>query len=185
MIDMFEHDYHNYYSGVDTRDLKFIGKGTQGRVYFLPPDKALKIFHNKRSCEKQLFILQHARNSRFFTKVYGHDDYSYIMDFVPGQNLREYLKNNPLTEKLAFELVELINEFERLGFTRLDIRAPHIFVQADESIKIIDPRKTFEIVQRYPAKILSTLKKQGVLDEFFNLIKNKYYDRYTQWKNVH
>lgn len=176
--------YGNYYSGIDISNLKFIGQGTQGKVYFLPPDKAIKIFHSKRSCQDQLFILQYAKKSRFFTKVYDYDDYSIVMDFVPGMNLKEYLENNPLSKKVAFELVELIYEFEKLGFTRLDIRAPHIFVQADESIKVIDPRKSFIIVQRYPLKILGTLNKFGFLDKFFRLIKNKYPDKYSEWKNL-
>lgn len=174
----------NKYSGIDISNLKFIGQGTQGKVYFLPPDKVIKIFHNKRSCKDQLFILQYAKKSRFFTKVYAYDDYSIVMDFVPGINLREYLKDNKLSKKLAFELVELIYEFERLGFTRLDIRAPHIFVQADESIIAIDPRKSFEIVQKYPVSILRVLKKYGALDEFFKLIKNRYNNKYYEWKNL-
>ena len=101
--------------------------------------------------------------------MYDYDDYSIVIDFVPGTPLKEYLKNNPLSENLAFGLVELINEFEKLGFTRLDIRAPHIFVQADESIKIIDPRKSFETVEKYPLKILNTLKRLGLFNEFFKL----------------
>lgn len=176
--------YGDYYSGIDVSNLKFIGQGTQGKVYFLPPDKVIKIFHNKRSCKDQFLILEHAKKSRFFTRVYDHDDFSIVMDFVPGPNLREYLKDNPLTEKVAFELVELIYDFEKLGFTRLDIRAPHIFVQSDQSIKVIDPRKSFQIVQKYPLKILGTLKRSGYLDKFFSLIKDRYKDKYSQWKNL-
>jgi Predicted Ser/Thr protein kinase len=173
--------YGDYYNGIDVSSLKFIGQGTQGSVYFLPPNKAIKIFHNSRSCKDQVNILQCAKNSRFFPNVYDYDDYSIIMDFVPGVNLRDHLSKNKLSEKLAFELVELVCEFERLGFTRLDIRAPHIFVQSDESIIAIDPRKSFQIVQKYPVKILGTLKKFGYLDLFFRLIKNKYSNKYSQW----
>jgi len=177
--------YGDYYCGINIRNLDFVGQGTQGKVYFLPPNRAIKIFHSKNSCKDQLFILQRARKSRFFTKVYDYDDYSIVMDFIPGPTLREYLKNHSLSKKLAFELVELICEFERLGFTRLDIRAPHIFVQADESIKVIDPRKSFIIVERYPVKILDTLNKFGLLDEFFRLIKTKYRDKYFEWRKLY
>lgn len=175
----------NIYCGIDIRKLKFIGEGTQGKVYFLPPDKVIKVFHNNRSCRDQLRILRNVCNSRFFTRVYDYDEFSIILDFVPGINLREYLKSNGLSKKLACELVELIYEFERLGFTRLDIRAPHIFVQADESIKVIDPRKTYTIIQKYPIKILRTLKRAGVLNRFFKLIKGKYYDKYLEWKDIY
>lgn len=172
------------YTNIDIRSLKFIGQGTQGKVYFLPPNKVIKLFHSMHSCKDQLFILQCARNSRFFPKVYNHDDYSIVMDFVPGVNLREYLKDNRLSKKLAFELVELICEFERLGFTRLDIRAAHIFVQDDESVIAIDPRKSFQIVQRYPVSILKVLKKYGALNKFFSLIRYRYSDKYYEWRNL-
>lgn len=185
MNNLYQSGYNYYYSGVDIRNLKFIGQGTQGKVYFLPPDKVIKIFHSKRSCQDQFFILRYASKSKFFPKVYAKDNYSIIMDFIPGKPLKEYLKNNLLSENLAFELVELINEFERLGFTRLDIRAAHIFVQTDESIKIIDPRKSFEIVERYPSKVLDALNGRGLLDEFFRLIKNKYNIKYSEWKNLY
>lgn len=183
MIDIY--GYSRYYSGINISRLKFIGQGTQGRVYFLPPDKVIKIFHSRRSCQEQLLILQRASNNEFFTKVYDYDKYSIVMDFVPGTPFKEYLKKNRLSKKLAFELVELICDFERLGFTRLDIRAAHVFIQPDESIKIIDPRGTYRIVEKYPIKILGTLKNAGVLDEFLRLIKNKYNDKYSAWKNLY
>lgn len=176
--------YGDHYTDIDISSLKFIGQGTQGKVYFLPPNKVIKIFHSMHSCKDQLYILQCAKNSRFFPKVYYHDDFSIVMDFVPGVNLREYLKENKLSKELAFELVELICEFERLGFTRLDMRAPHIFVQADESVIAIDPRKSFQIVQKYPVSMLKTLKKNGALDEFFRLIKYRYNDKYSEWRNL-
>jgi len=177
--------YGDYHSGIDVSNLKFIGQGHQGKVYFLPPDKVIKIFYNAYSCKDQIYILKCAQKSRFFTKVYNYDNYSIVMDYVPGPNLREYLKNNPLNQKIAFELVELIYDFQLLGFTRLDIRAPHIFIQANKSIKVIDPRKSFEIVQKYPLSILSTLDKSGYLDTFFKLIKNRYPDKYSEWKNLY
>ncbi|MDW8801752.1 serine/threonine protein kinase [Clostridium sp. A1-XYC3] len=185
MVKSDKNDYSNYYCGIDITKLKFIGQGTQGKVFFLPPDKVIKVFHSKHSCKNQLLILQNVSKSRFFTKVYDNDEFSIVMDFVPGITLKEYLNNNSLSEKLALELVELICEFEKLGFTRLDIRAPHIFVQADESIRIIDPRKTYTIVQKYPVKILSTLERAGVLEQFFRMIKDKYNDKYLQWKNLY
>ncbi|AKA69216.1 serine/threonine protein kinase [Clostridium scatologenes] len=177
--------HQNYYSGIDVSKLKFIGKGSQGKVYFLPPDKVIKVFFNDYSFKDQIHILKCAQKSRFFTKIYNYDDNSIIMDYVPGPNLKKYLKSNSLDEKLAFELVELIYNFELLGFTRLNIRAHHIFVQSDKSIKVIDPRKNFEIVEKYPVSILRTLKKYEYLNKFFKLIENKYPNKYSKWKKLH
>ncbi|MBI6874686.1 serine/threonine protein kinase [Clostridium aciditolerans] len=181
-MNLYQYSNQNYYCGIDISNLKFIGQGHQGKVYFLPPNKVIKVFNKANSCKSQLYLLQCGSKSRFFPKVYQHDDYSIIMDFINGRTLKEYLKTYDLNENLAFQLVEIFNDFESLGFTRIDIRLGHIFVQADESIKIIDPRKNFEIIQKYPISMLKGLKKLGVLDKFFNIIQYKYANQYINWR---
>lgn len=184
MTSQYQYTNLNYYCGIDISNLKFIGQGHQGKVYLLPPDKVIKVFKKSNSCKSQLYILQCGNKSRFFPKVYEHDNYSIIMDFINGVTIGEYLKNHDLNENLSFQLVELFNNFESLGFTRIDIRLGHIFVQADKSIKIIDPRKNFEIVQKYPLSMLKGLRKLGVSDDFFDIIQYKYPKQYKKWKNA-
>lgn len=174
----------NSYCGIDISNLQFIGEGTQGKAYLLPDGKVIKVFRRKTPCTDQLLILQSGSKSRFFPAVYKYDDYSIIMEFVDGVKLKYYLGDTELSKKLSFELVELIKEFENLKFTRLDIRLPHIFVQPDESIKIIDPRKSFVIIQPYPFQMLKGLNRLGVLEEFFELIRFEYSEIYTKWKNL-
>lgn len=166
---------------MDVSLLQFIGKGNQGRVYLLPNGKVIKVFYDTHACIDQRSILQRAYLSRFFPRVYNYDDYSIIMDFINGIPLEEYLKKNKISQKLSFELVELIREFMNLGFTRLDIRLCHIFVQTDESIKIIDPRGSYTINQPYPASILKGLKKYGALEEFFSYTRSAYSDILAYW----
>lgn len=171
----------NLYCHIDISDLPFLGQGGQGQVYLLPDRKAIKIFRHASCCADQLFTLQVAINSRFFPKVYDYDEYSIIIDYIEGIELHKYLRNNPLSKKLAFELVELISEFEKLGFKKLDIHLPHIFVQFDESIIAIDPRKSFQEIQPYPYHMLKGLKNIGFLDTFFKLISSEYPEIYLTW----
>jgi hypothetical protein len=173
--------YRFDYYGLDIDKLKLIGQGHEGKVYLLPDDKVLKVFHNSNSCKRQIEILLRARDSRFFPTVFDFDNNSIIMSFVYGSTLSYYLKHNDISKHLSFELVELINEFQRLGFTKLDMRLGHIFLQPDETVKVIDPRGSYEMVLPYPRSMLKGLRERGALKDFFHNIKHEYPDYYKYW----
>lgn len=169
--------------GFDISKLKFIGQGQQGKVYMLPGRRVIKVFYKRASCKSQLEILLAGQGSRFFPSVFDYDRYSIIMSFVEGIPLCDYLVHEKLDKTLSLELVRLIEEFRHLQFTRLDMRINHIFVQADKTIKIIDPRGSFRIVQPYPLLMMKGLQENGVLDDFLNGIKNEYPFYYNYWKD--
>jgi hypothetical protein len=168
--------------GYDISKLLIIGQGYQGRAYLLPDHKVLKVFRSSHSCKSQLETLQKAKNSRFFPTVFDYDKYSILMSFVYGSNLSDYLKLDKLDKPLSLELVKVIEEFKNLGFSRLDIRLGHVFVQADKTVKVIDPRGSFVIVQPYPLLMMKGLKRRGALEAFLNFIKDDYPDYYNYWK---
>ena len=176
--------YRFNYLGFDIDKLKLIGQGHEGKVYLLPDDKVLKVFHNTNSCKRQIEILTKARDSRFFPTVFDFDSYSIIMSFVYGSTLSYYFRYNKINKHLSIELVKLIDEFKKLNFTRLDMRLGHIFLQPDETIKAIDPRGSYTRIQPYPKSMLSGLHKRGVLNNFFNNIKLEYPDYYKYWKKM-
>jgi RIO-like serine/threonine protein kinase len=173
--------YRFNYLGYDINSLKLIGHGHEGKVYLLPDDKVLKVFHNPDSCARQTQILLKTQNSRFFPTVFDFDSYSIIMSFVYGSTLSYYLKRNNINKHLSHELVELIDEFKRLHFTKLDIRLGHIYLQPDETVKVIDPRKCYDIVLPYPRSMLKGLKERRVLKDFYNNIKHDHPEHYKLW----
>lgn len=174
-------EYRFSYSGFDIDKLKLIGQGHEGKVYLLPNSKVLKVFYTINSCKRQIDILQKTRSSRFFPAVYDYDNYSIVMSFVYGSALSYYLKKNEIDKHLSLELVKLIDEFKRLHFTKLDIRLGHIFLQPDETLKVIDPRESYEIILPYPRSMLKGLKDRNVLKDFLNNIKYDYPDYYRYW----
>jgi predicted Ser/Thr protein kinase len=176
--------YRFQYLGYDINKLKLIGQGHQGKVYLLPNDKVLKVFNTQDSCKKQLEVLLSAKNSRFFPTVYDYDSYSIVMSFVYGSCLSFYLKQNNINKKLSLELVRLIDELKKLGFSRLDARLGHIFLQPDDTVKVIDPRESYERVQPYPRSMLKGLQKHGDLRAFFDYIKHDYPDYYKSWRKM-
>lgn len=171
--------------GIDISKLTLLGRGYEGRVYLLPNDRVIKIFHSHTSCRNQTEILLKVKDSRFFPRIYKYDDYSIIMSLVYGDTLSHYLKRNALDKRLSLELVHLIEEFRNYRFTRLDMRLEHIFIQPDYSIKAIDPRGSYTFNQPYPKQMLKGLKERNVVRDFFNHIKEEYPDYYKYWSNSH
>lgn len=176
--------YRFDYLGNDISKLKFIGQGHEGKVYLLPEDKVLKVFNKPTSCHRQVEILLKARNSRFFPTVFDFDDYSIVMSFIYGSTLSYYLKYHNINKNLSLELVKLIDEFKRLKFTKLDMRLGHIFLQPDDTIKVIDPRGSYDRNLPYPRSMLHGLHKRDVLQDFFKYIKTDYPHYYKNWQKM-
>lgn len=176
--------YRSDYLGQDISRLKLIGQGHEGKVYLLSDDKVLKVFHNSNSCKRQVEILLKAQSSRFFPTIYSFDSYSIVMSFIHGSTLSYYLKHNDIDKHLSIELVKLIDDFKKLGFKRLDMRLGHIFLQPDDTIRVIDPRGSYEKVRTYPKSMLKGLKKRDVLNDFFKYIKHDYPRHYKHWKKM-
>lgn len=168
----------------DINKLKLIGQGHEGMVYQLTNDKVLKVFHNSDSCKRQIEILIKARNSRFFPTVFYFDNYSIVMSFIHGNTLSYYLRHNDINKHQSLELVRLIDEFKKLKFTRLDMRLGHIFLQPDDTIKVIDPRGSYEEIRTYPKSMLNGLQKRYVLHDFFEYIKRDYPGYYKHWRKM-
>lgn len=159
---------------LDIKECKLLGKGDEGSVYLTPEGFALKIFSKKKNAEDETEILEKAKDSRFFPKVIFLADNMMLREYVPGENLYEFLNNNGLSYNLSVEIIELIEDFKRLKFKRLNIRNDHIFVNENEKIQVIDPRKTYIKETPYPKDIISILNKLNLFDDFLkNLIKYK------------
>ena len=166
---------------IDLSTCKFLGQGRNGKVYLLPNGNALKIFFKVENCKHEYDILKSVEGNKHFPKVYEYSSNCMLREYVGGILIENYIRQYGLSVNLAKNLIELIQDFKNLGFTRLDIRCEHIFIQQDVSIKIIDPRRTYSKIIPYPHSILKTLNKLGVLDDFFNTLKNTSIKLYDDW----
>jgi predicted Ser/Thr protein kinase len=159
---------------LDIKECKLLGKGDEGSVYLTPEGFALKIFSKEKNAKAEAEILEKAKDSRFFPNVIFLADNMMLREYVAGENLHEFINNNGLSYNLSMELIELIEDFKRLQFTRINIRNAHIFVNENEEIQIIDPRKTYSKNTPYPRDIISILVKLNLFDDFLkNLIDYK------------
>lgn len=163
-------------------EFEYLGHGKNGRVYLMPDGKVLKVCRVEAVCRAEYDVLKTAEGSPYFPRVYEIDGKYMIRDYVGGEVLPVYLKKNGLSIKLAMNLINLIEEFKRLGFKRLDIRGAHIYVKEDETIMVIDPASHTTWKERYPRLLLRELRRQKVSKQFYKILKKERPDLYRQWK---
>jgi RIO-like serine/threonine protein kinase len=158
------------YFGIDIDKCKYIGKGYEGKVYLTPDGSAIKIFKSKIDCEEEYNILKKVDGSNFFPKVFDIYKNCILREYVAGIEFDKYLKKNEMSKRLAVSVINLIQEFYSLGFTKINIVCKHIFVQGDESIKVIDPRKTYTANEPIPVHILKEIDKSSNIDFFIKVL---------------
>jgi len=153
------------------REANYLGQGHNGVVYELPNKKAIKIFLRKKVCNDEGSILSKTNGSKYFPYLYKRGKFYVIRDLVEGNRLDKHIKDNGLSEMLIKNIFEMLLEFKRLNFKKLDIRCKDIYVLDDESLMIIDPKKAYTRNIDYPRHLMKGLNKIGVLEKFFKGIR--------------
>lgn len=164
--------------------LPLVGEGSQGKVYLIDPYRCIKIYHRPEFLRLELEILLKAHNVPQFPKVYEWGDNYMIREYIPGAGLKDYLRENPLTEDLSRQIAELFLAFERLGFHRLDTRMAHVLVTPEGWIKAIDPANAMRKSGAYPKKFFKQLAKLGWKDTFFKHLKVINPVLYERWNEA-
>ena len=153
------------------REANYLGQGNNGVVYELPNKKAIKIFLRKKVCNDEGNILAKTNGSKYFPHLYKRGKFYVIRDMVEGNRLDKYIKKNGLSQRLIENIYDLLLEFKRLEFKKIDIRCKDIYVSDDEKIMIIDPKKAYTRKVDHPRHLMKGLNRIGVLEEFFNGIR--------------
>lgn len=164
------------------RQGEYLGEGHNGVVFLLPDNLVMKVFKSREVLCDESYILYKTRKSKYFPHIVETGDYYIIREYVTGERLDKYLKDNSLNRKLAENLYELTKEFSRLHFKRKDIRCKDIFVKEDMSLMVIDPKNNYDKVVDYPRHLMKGLNKFGALDEFLAVVKQKDKKKYKLWK---
>lgn len=168
---------------IDLKRCIFLGQGRYGQVYLMSDGRVVKIFKDQESCVKEYIILESVKGNKHFPKAYECRDNYLIRDYVDGTCLDKYISKYGLSENLARNIVELIEDFKKLGFKRLDMRCSHIFIQDDESVMVIDPREHFTKTVSYPKKLLSKLRKLKISRKLSNNLSTLNNSLYSGHKN--
>lgn len=160
---------------------KVLGEGNHGVIYRLSSSRIIKVFKDEKSLLDESKILKKVSNSRFFPKVYDIGDDYIIRESVEGTELRKILKKGGGSEILYNNLLELLSEFYKLGFKKIDVRLRDIIVQDDLSFILIDPKGFYSRKKPFPSHLLKGLKALNLNDEFLDFTKKNNKNLYYTW----
>lgn len=170
------------------KEAVFLGEGHNGIVYELPGNKAIKIFQEVKCCKEEGEILKKVSKSKYFPRVYNLGKLYIVRDKIKGNRLDHYIKKKGINYEVSEGLYNLMMEFKRLKFTKIDARCRDIYITNDKSIMVIDPKQCYTKKVNYPRHLMKGLEKLGVLESFLEDIrlinKKTFYDwekRYNQY----
>jgi len=149
---------------------EFIGAGNNGIVYSISKDKIIKIFREDITCEREGDILLRVHGNKCFPSLVEIGENYIVREKVNGECLKDTIKRDGLNDEKAKKLVELLNEFQRLGFTRIDVRLKDIYMDNEENIKLIDPKGYFTRRMHYPRHLCKGLKNHGGINNFLEAL---------------
>lgn len=169
----------------DLKRYKLIGKGADGSVFQIDPDRCVKVFQSIETKALELKALQAGQSSSYIPKLY-EDGFNYIvMEYVNGISLPQYLKKEKqLPKQIVAKILAMLVELKVIGFERCDTEVRHILFDEDMEVRIIDMKRAFDSVRTTPTKLLKGLKKKGHLDEFMNHVKELDHVIYEEWKST-
>ena len=162
--------YHCYSGNFDEkteklfREAEFLGQGNNGVVYSLPENKVIKLFVEKKVCRDEGYILFKANGSKFFPRMYAWGKLYIVREKVEGIQLDKYIKKCGINKEIVWNIYELIEEFKRLKFSKIDTRCKDIYVLKN------------------PRHLMKGLLKLQVLDEFLYYIKMIDKKRGIEWE---
>lgn len=166
------------------RHSELLGEGNNGVVYRLPGDMLIKIFYDEKICKDEGSILLKCKGSKYFPKVRKVGEKYIVRDMIYGKQLDKYIKINGLSKRLTYNIEEMLDEFKKLGFSKLDARCKDIYViNENEDIMLIDPKKSFKRKVNYPRHLMKGLNRYGYLDSFLEYIGEKDMGKSLIWKS--
>ncbi|MFL0269275.1 protein kinase [Candidatus Clostridium radicumherbarum] len=172
---------YNKYSDINLFDCKLLGKGHNGAVYLLPDNKVIKVCFVMKDFISESSILKKVNGNKYFPRLYEVGGNYMIRDYVDGMPLKNYIKKNGLNEKLTRDIIEMLKEFERLKFTKIDVRCKDVFITSDNRPIMIDPQKFYTKERNFPRHLSKGLFKLGVLDLFMEVLKKEEPRLYKKW----
>jgi predicted Ser/Thr protein kinase len=163
--------------GMEVSELVFLGKGVEGRVFLTPNGDALKAYSKTGLCRREYKVLKKLEGNKYFPRILKCKGRFMLREHIKGIPIKEYIQQNGISKKLALNLIEFAEEFERLEI-RLDGLGRHVFIQADESIKVVDPRRKRNCMYK---SLLITLKREDVLEQFLKILEEERPDLKIKW----
>ena len=122
----------------------FKGKNARGDIV------AIKISNNTSSITREYYIMDKLKSLDCVPRVYDYDDWELkntiyhfiVMDYIQGDNLKEYSKKNNLKLKTVFNIglhiANFLEDVYRIGFKYTDIKLENILIDENKNIFFVD-----------------------------------------------
>lgn len=166
---------------LDLDNWEFLGEGRNGIVYKMDDGNVIKIFKDTKICSKEGYILKKVYGNKYFPKIYQCGFNYIIRECVNGVCLKEYIEKYGFGRELALKIIKLLEEFNKLKFTKIDIRVKDIFVLNDGHIMIIDPKGFYTRHMNYPRHFCKGLINLNVLNIFLQILMEEHPKLYKKW----
>lgn len=135
---------------INVESLPLIGEGCHGKVYRLDEKRCIKVCKKEKHIQLEFRVLKHSQRFPQFPKVFECKGNYMIREFFDGPNAKQYISERGLSEGLCNQLIEIIDIFKELGYTRLDCRFSHLIVTDGENLKVIDPTRNMDKLPHTP-----------------------------------
>lgn len=162
-------------------DCKFLGKGNNGEVYLLPNGNVVKIFFKTKDFVGEYSILERVNRNKYFPEIYEIGSNYMVRECVQGELLSNYIKKHGVNRIIAHNIIEMLKEFNKLKFKKIDLRCRDIFVQPDGSLKVIDPKNFYTKHRNFPRHLSKGLYNLGILDSFLEILNVDEPQLYKKW----
>ncbi len=133
-----------------------LGKGGTATVYLVYGEQSEKYYALKASTEnlsinREYQLLKKFEKVDFVVNVYGMDDFEYkgkpayflLLEYIPGQTLKEYTHNKPtqsdLSVAMTWVMLKGLRHFHREGYILGDLKLENIMIdEKNQKLKLID-----------------------------------------------
>jgi predicted Ser/Thr protein kinase len=160
-----------------------VDKGAHGAVFKISEDKCVKIYADEINCTLEAKVYTAAQASPIVPRLYEVGKNYIVMEFLPGTSLREYLiQKGRMPSSIARQILFILKEMERLGFTRLDSALRHMIVNQNKEVKVIDIVYAYTRKDPKPVKLFTELKELGLVEEFMEKVKQLDSHLYEKWR---
>ncbi|WP_335871215.1 AarF/UbiB family protein [Bacillus sp. 2205SS5-2] len=164
-------------------NFQLIGDGKDGEVYRLTEDKCVKYFFKEETQQKELEALQVGQASSVIPRIYEYGENYIVMEFVQGISFARHMKRQgEINEELTAKILDVLEEFKRIGFTRWDTEVRHLLMNEEGQFKVIDHKRAFSTSTTVPNKLLKGIQKFGLTGEFLNHVNKLKPELYKIWK---
>ena len=171
-------------------NIEKIGKGGFGTVYKVldegNKERVLKMSKDTSSITREYYTMENLKNLDFIPTVYDFDDFQYkgeiyhfiVMDYIPGENLKEVSKKNKLKIEEVFQIgyfiVDSLEKIYNIGYRYYDIKLENIILTRKNAVYFVDfggvAEKNSHIVEYTPNYNMISWKKNESGNYFENII---------------